>query len=359
MNPYKAAIAIAAASLVITLSATGWTAPVTPPPAQSATLTQPEPATAPPQFVPCTRVATIYNERPAFRLSDGKTAAIIVPSIGRVMFYGLVGGANQLWNAPPKSATNGGWYNYGGDKTWAAPQDNWLELTGRTWPPYDNWDGTPHKTETLRNGALRTTSQNSPTSGVRCIREYGFDAMGGFVISQVFEKLSGAPVTMSIWSITQVPTPDAVYLRRALDSPYTNGYYGFRSGGKAPLLDVAPVGADLLRLRPTTQGQTKIGLDSPVSGLVALRGGIAFVQRAAKPRGNYPDGASGAGFPVEIYHNPQPAYSELELLSPLQLYKPGNKVRHTVTWHLFKLPDADATSPQAAQFAAEQLQAAQ
>src|SRR4051812_45720093 len=45
-----------------------------------------------------------YRGSEAIRLTDGRTEAIIVPSIGRLMRYGLVGGENWLWNAdtPPK-----------------------------------------------------------------------------------------------------------------------------------------------------------------------------------------------------------------------------------------------------------------
>lgn len=46
---------------------------------------------------------TTYNGLEAYRLSDEKTEAVIVPSLsGRVMRYGAVGGANWLWNAAPE-----------------------------------------------------------------------------------------------------------------------------------------------------------------------------------------------------------------------------------------------------------------
>jgi hypothetical protein len=42
---------------------------------------------------------TVYEGRAAFRLSDGRTEAIVVPQIWRVMRYAFVGGANFLGNS--------------------------------------------------------------------------------------------------------------------------------------------------------------------------------------------------------------------------------------------------------------------
>jgi len=60
---------------------------------------------------------TVYDGRTAFRLSDGRTEAVVVPEIGRVMRYGFVGGSNWLWNSSQKSYGKNEWKNWGGDKT--------------------------------------------------------------------------------------------------------------------------------------------------------------------------------------------------------------------------------------------------
>jgi hypothetical protein len=84
-----------------------------------------------------------YGERKAYRMSDGRSEAIIVPEIGRVMSYGFVGGPNLLWNNPQKQFKAEEWHNYGGDKTWPAPQSLWPTNVGRGWPPVAEWDGAP------------------------------------------------------------------------------------------------------------------------------------------------------------------------------------------------------------------------
>ena len=37
----------------------------------------------------------------AYRLSDGRSEAVVVPRLGRVMRYAMVGGENLLWNSVP------------------------------------------------------------------------------------------------------------------------------------------------------------------------------------------------------------------------------------------------------------------
>ena len=68
---------------------------------------------------------TTYQNRPAYRLTNGTVEAVVVPSIGRVMRWGKIGGPNLLWNNDPSKITETGWKNYGGDKTWLSPQIYW------------------------------------------------------------------------------------------------------------------------------------------------------------------------------------------------------------------------------------------
>ncbi|HVF11381.1 MAG TPA: hypothetical protein VNA16_11285, partial [Abditibacteriaceae bacterium] len=59
-----------------------------------------------------------YNGWDAFRLTDGRAEAVVVPTIGRVMHYGLIGGQNFLWHSSRKTFNDKEWKNWGGDKTW-------------------------------------------------------------------------------------------------------------------------------------------------------------------------------------------------------------------------------------------------
>ncbi len=285
---------------------------------------------------------TTYAKRPAYRLSDGKSEAVIVPSLGRVMRWGKVGGPNLLWNAASVSKNPGDWKNYGGDKTWLSPQSSWKVLHGSNgWPPDTAFDGTAQKASVLTGGKLKLVSPTSPRIGIRLERVMSFNERGEFVIEQTAIKTAGAPVRLGLWSISQSNSPDAVFLPTSPTSPYKNGFYNLgQAAGVAE--QNARIEGNLLRVspRPLAKSSAKFGVDAPVSAIVAVKGDLAWLQQSAKPAGQYPDGSDGAGFPVEVYVNgdPNAYYVELELLGPLVNLFKGSKMSHTVRWSLHDLP---------------------
>lgn len=292
---------------------------------------------------------TTYAGRPAYRLTDGRSEAVVVPSLGRVMRWGKVGGPNLLWNAGSVSKNPGDWKNYGGDKTWLSPQSSWKVLHGsNNWPPDPAFDGTPQQASVLTGGKLKLVSPTSPRIGIRLERVMSFNARGEFVIEQTAIKTAGAPVRVGLWSISQSNSPDAVFIPTSPTSPYKNGFYNL--GQAAGLVEQrATVEDNLLRVspRPLAKSSAKFGVDAPVSSLVAVKGDVAWLQQSAKPGGQYPDGADGAGFPTEVYVNgdPNAYYVELELLGPLvDLFK-GAKMTHTVRWSLHDLPSKNPDEP--------------
>lgn len=292
--------------------------------------------------------ATTYFNRPAWKFTDGKTEAIIVPQIGRIMRFSKVGGPNLLWNSPTAQGIDWGWKNYGGDKSWLAPQTSWPAFHGKAWPPDPAHDGQAHSAEVLTGGKVQMTSPLS-VSGIRFIRTMYFDPNGEFVIEQTAKKEKGPLVRASIWSITQTAPGEAVFLPMNPQSPYKHGY--FKLGKVSETHQTEAVTPNLLRVVPASaDGGSKIGLDAPVSALASVRDGVAFVQKSALPQGQYPDGADGAGFPVELYINgdPKTFYYELELLGPLQNFVAGSKWTHTVRWSLHDLPSKDALSSEVA-----------
>lgn len=289
---------------------------------------------------------TTFFARPAYRLTDGKTEAIIVPQIGRIMRYGKVGGPNLLWNSPTPKGIDWGWINYGGDKNWLSPQSQWPAWQGANWPPDKAHDGKPHKAEVLSGGKLRLTSPLSTSTGIRFSRILFFNEAGELVIQQTAIKEKGAPIRAGIWSITQIVPGDAVFLPVNQKSSYKNGYYWQMKKTHEEM--VSRVGPDLLRYEPKpSKHGSKVGVDSTVSAIASVRDGVAFVQKSPLPAGQYPDGADGAGFPVEFYHHGDPKvyYAELELLGPLKNFKVGGKSTHTMRWSLHDLPSKNVNSP--------------
>jgi len=298
---------------------------------------------------PCQPVISqiTYAGRAAYRLTDGKSEAVVVPSLGRVMRWGKVGGPNLLWNAASVSTKAGDWKNYGGDKTWLAPQSYWKVLHGvNSWPPDKAFDGRPHAATVLTGGSLKLVSETSPRIGIRIERVMGFNARGEFVIRQTAIKTAGAPVRVGLWSVSQSDAPDAVFVPASPDSPYRNGFYRF--DGSASKFQIPDVRDGVFSLSPrATGGGTKFGLDAPVASLVAVKNGVAWLEKTAKPEGQYPDGALGAGFPVEIYVNgdKKAPYVELEMCGPLTDLFAGMTTTHTVRWSLHDLPSKSPDDP--------------
>ena len=66
---------------------------------------------------------TTWRGMAAFRLTDGRHDAVVVPGISsRLVRFGPVGGPNALWSAPEgKTWKAGEWRNWGGEKVWPSP----------------------------------------------------------------------------------------------------------------------------------------------------------------------------------------------------------------------------------------------
>src|SRR5687767_10327386 len=107
----------------------------------------------------------------AIRLSNGTVNLVIVPSIGgRIMRYGYVLGPNLLWTNPsaPRpdpeaAATQPKHLNYGGDKAWPWPQDQWPLLLGRVYPPPAEADQQPYTSRRIGSHRVRLESPPIPS----------------------------------------------------------------------------------------------------------------------------------------------------------------------------------------------------
>lgn len=284
---------------------------------------------------------TTFFDRPAYKLTNGAVEAIVVPEIGRVMRFGKVGGPNLMWNNSQTQLTNDGWKNYGGDKTWLAPQSYWSVFHGaKGWPPEPALDGEPQKAEVLSGGKLRLTTPLSAT-GIRVIRTMYFDDNGEFVSEQTARKESGAPIKAGIWSITQAVPGQAVFAAVDPKTQFKGGFYRFGSNEKINGELVRP---NLVKVVPQPEsGGSKAGFETKIAALAAISDGVAWVQKAPRPDGDYPD---GTGFPTEYYLSGNPNYyQELEILAPLRVFHKGSSWTHTVRWSLHDLPSNDVNSP--------------
>ena len=263
----------------------------------------------------------------ALVMSNGLVEAVIVPSIGRVMQFRFVGESegvfweNAALAGKPVNPTSNDWGNFGGDKSWPAPQSEWPKITPRAWPPPVAFDSMPCTAE-IKGNTVELTTPIDPHYGIRVVRTLTLDARRPAMhIKNVYEKVEGEPRKVSIWVITQLPEPVMVYVPLPTNSINANGYV-LQSKTAPPSLKRE---ANLLSLTRDKTTAYKIGTDASTM----LWMGEKFAVRIDSPRqpnAEHPDSGSSA----EVYTNADPlAYVELETLGPLREMKKGDRIERT------------------------------
>lgn len=262
---------------------------------------------------------------------------VIVPSVGRVMQFRFVGETDgPFWEnaklagkpmpADPWKAAHG---SFGGDKTWPAPQSLW------NWPPPDVFDTSAVTAKINDDRSVTLTSPVSPRFGLRTVRRIALDATAPVMrIATTYEKISGEPLEVSVWIISQLSDPAAVFLPAPVTSKFV--------GGLAPQWP-APPGAverrgDLLRLARLPAKSYKIGNDSPAIVWVGAKH-VLKIAADRIPGATYPD----EGCIAEFYGNADPVpYVELETVSPLRTLRVGESHSATNTYVLARRSSPDA-----------------
>jgi len=297
-----------------------------------------------------TVVRTNYHGWPdAVVMSNGKVAAVIVPSIGRVMQFGFVEEEGIFWEnrsldgaiADPQLIVWAAkdWVNFGGDKTWPSPEADWGGFTGRKgWRPPPSFDGWG-AVVSLKGSKLTLTTLQDPFFGTVTEREIRLHSRKPeMTITTTYRRVKGEPAVIGIWVITQLKEPLGVFASVPKKSIFTEGYT-LLAQNPPPSLKVED---GLLSLTRNPTGAHKIGLD----GDSMLWVGEKHALRIDSPRvrrKQYPDKGSS----TEIYTSADPLpYIELETLGPLHQMKPGDKIERRNTYTLFRrskpTPEAEA-----------------
>jgi hypothetical protein len=265
----------------------------------------------------------------SYLISNGSVEAIVVPAIGRVMQLRMVGdSAGTFWENRPldgrlHQTDQHQWCNFGGDKCWPAPQSAWPHNLGCAWPPPIAFDSLPAEAIVKRNSVILRSPIDS-VMGIQVVRHVELDSVRSVMrIRTEFRKLLGGPVTVSIWTITQMQEPERICALLPAQSKFDRGY--------TPLLNAEPAGLKiqgrLLSLIRHPNANVKIGVDA---GSLAWVGSNCVVRITAEVEpGEYPDG----GCITQIYTNPDPLrYVELETLGPLATMLVGDQIERTTVY---------------------------
>lgn len=273
-----------------------------------------------------------YHGWPAVILSNEKVEAVVVPSIGRVMQFRFVGEEegpfweNRALDGKEPQPESKDWINFGGDKSWPAPQADWPKVTGRGWPPPRAFDAMPVKVEKLAEELVLTTAID-PHYGIRTERRISLEP-GKAVMRIVthYEQVSGEPMKVGVWIITQLKDPELVLMALPEKSIFPLGYN--------KQSDTLPEGlkreGNVVSCKRSRTASTKIGSDAEVLEWRDKQWKVT-IHSARIAGAEYPDQNSSA----EIYTNPDPLqYVELEMLGPLKVLKPGDRLSQTNSYFL-------------------------
>jgi hypothetical protein len=293
--------------------------------------------TAPVAMVTLTNT-TYHGWTNCYVLNNETTEVIVVPRVGRVMQFGFRGEQGVFWeNAELEgkelSCESKEWINFGGDKTWPAPESDWSRVTGRTrWHPPEAFDCLPLDARVEGSDVL-LSSRVDPHYGVRTVRRIHLDpARPEMTIETTYERIWGLSAPIGIWIITQLKEPAAVYSRVPAAALEAMKGVILLTKNPPPTLKVEDGLAGMTRdpLAPY-----KLGFES--SSLLWM--GEKHALRIESLRimdAEYPDKGSSA----EVYTNPDPLkYVELEMLGPLRMLKPGEKMVQTNRYTLFRRTD--------------------
>ena len=145
-------------------------------------------------------------------------------------------------------------------------------------------------------------------------------------IETTYEKVSGDPVEVGVWVITQAKDPDAVFLPIPAGSKFPAGTTTLWG---VPTNHLSRVDG-MLRLTRDRKDSHKIGNDGTSIVWVGPKE-LLRVDLPRVPGAAYPDD----GCSMEIYTNPDPVpYVELETLGPVKTLRMGDRLSATNTYRL-------------------------
>ncbi|MGW5716042.1 DUF4380 domain-containing protein [Amycolatopsis sp. NPDC003865] len=266
------------------------------------------------------------------RLERGDLRLGLVPELGGRLLSVRYRGVELLWRNEkllgddlrgeyrPNSGRMGDWVNYGGDKTWPAPQ-GWDGPGQWPGPPDPVLDSGPYAA-VVDGDTVTMTSAPDPRTGLRFTR--AVTILGdGYELRLTAENTSSRRVRWALWNVTQLPGGGAV-----------------TAGLRRP--DVVALVAGTGTPEYTVDGDRLVVPPQDVVGKLGVPGTAGWVSYGpltlsfdVDPSGEYPD----EGSPLEIWLEhplPEPLASlgdldpparivELEVLGPLTTLDPGEK----------------------------------
>lgn len=325
---------------------------------------------------PCASRADDFRGWSAAYVDNGLITLVAVPDVGgRIMAYDL--GPYPFIYVDPNLAgklftpeenlgdgTLASWKNYGGDKTWPAPQG---------WETEEQWHGPPdpvldtgrYTLDILESdgdtAAIAMTSPPDDRTGVQITRHATIRRGSSRVTLELtFRNIARHPVTWSIWDVMQLRAerrlpdgslahePECVITTPVNPNSRFPRHFNVMFGDEDnPQWRVDDERGLFVARYMWEIG--KVGIDSPEGWIAFLNGasGYAFAERFdVAADGTYPDeGATvecwtiGRGQVDNLnYEGSDIHLMETEVLSPFYEIEPGEERSFTITWGSCRCP---------------------
>jgi len=296
--------------------------------------------------------------------------AVIVPELGGRMLSLRFDGREVLWHDPelvddelnprcpvirPVLGTDfSSWQNWGGDKTWPAPQVLDGSREGWLGPPDGVLDSGEYRVVAVGRDAALLRSSTEPTTGLLIERHILVEPRAVIVRSTVINE-SGPEARWAAWEVAQLPFD-------ATDVASDRARIDVRIAGDAdPIVLFDPVGSiDWSRDGGTVSARFsaavgKLGFPDATgtAELVHADGRGVRMSFSVAADAEYPDAS-----PVQLWmqtpvDRPLPGlngmstrarYLELEALSPMRLLEPGHRISLEVRWEPVDRETSDTAS---------------
>ena len=306
---------------------------------------------------------TDYLGWQALRLDNGLVSALVVPEIGGRLLQFTLGEHPFLFVneqlaglrfTPAEHQGDGSllsWKNYGGDKTWPAPQG---------WDGAGQWPGPPDKVldsgpysaacqQTATGASVTLRSNADARTGLRIKRHLSMTAASSQLqLDLAFENVAARPVRWAIRDIAQLDCAESgadCWLYVPVDPDESRPWHILFGEENAQLRPDFRPGLFALNYQGIVG---KIGLRS--SG-----GWLAFADQRAQtvlcmqfphePDAEYPDGGATVECWTEMPGAPSPIpidspghILEAEVPGPLRTMQPGERTQLNITWSAARCP---------------------
>jgi hypothetical protein len=265
-----------------------------------------------------TLTSTTFFDRPAYQLGNDLLSVTIVPSLSARVMALMHDEHNYFWNnepllrgEPQTDNSFGKWLNWGGYKTWLAPQSRWPSPAEQS-PAMDNanWEVVAQA-----ENEIDLIGPMIPWAGVRLGRH--MTVAPGEARVQVTEYIRNdgdTPQSWGVWSVLQFPVP---------------GWATYPPDGERKTI-VPPVQIfEGDRVRFKGDAKWKIGAFTSGWGSYQADGWAHTFKAnfAAHPQLPHPDLCT-----LETWSNSGPAYMELEWLGPTLNLHPGERWDFETEW---------------------------